>query len=145
MQIRLKLYLFFPTHNGHFFDSCCAFNLVQLRNPEYGCKLDFIISKVLLDSFKSLILQKELREISVGGYFQAETSPIVRCVCVLGLVFFIFPCKEDALLFLLKFYVLLPMLLHHSKLSSLASCLAFDWLLAPANSHKSENLVKYIH
>lgn len=35
------------------------------------------------------------------------------------------------------------MLLHHSKLSSLASCLAFDWLLALANSHKSENLVKY--
>lgn len=35
------------------------------------------------------------------------------------------------------------MLLHHSKLSSLASCLAFDWFLALANSHKSENLVKY--
>lgn len=67
MQIRLKLYLFFPVHNGHFFDSYFAFRLVQLRNTEHGCKFDYIISKVVLDQFKSITLQKELRKISVGG------------------------------------------------------------------------------
>lgn len=53
-------------HNGHFFDSYLAFKLVQLRNAEYRCKFDYIISKVLLDQFKSITLQKELRESSMG-------------------------------------------------------------------------------
>lgn len=66
MQIRLKLYLFFPMHNGHFFDSYFAFKLVQLRNTEYRWKLDYIISKVVLDQFKSITLLKELRNVFVG-------------------------------------------------------------------------------
>lgn len=66
MQIRWKGYLFFPMHNGHFFDSYFAFKLVQLRNTEYGHKFGDIISKVVLDQFKSITLQKELREIPVG-------------------------------------------------------------------------------
>lgn len=66
MQIRLKGYLFFPMHNGHFFDSYFAFKLVQLRNTEYGYKFGYTTSKVVLDQFKSITLQKELREISVG-------------------------------------------------------------------------------
>lgn len=35
------------------------------------------------------------------------------------------------------------MLLHHSKLSSPAPYLTFDWILALPYIHKSENLVKY--
>lgn len=66
MQIRLKLYLFFPMHNGHFFVPYFAFKLVQLRNTEYRCKFHYIISKVVLDQFKSITLQKELRSLSVG-------------------------------------------------------------------------------
>lgn len=67
MQVRLKLYLFLPMDDGHFFVFYFAFKLVQLRNTEYRCKFDYIISEVVLDQFKSIILQKELREVSIGG------------------------------------------------------------------------------
>lgn len=73
-------------HNGRFFDSHLAFKLVQPQSTEYRCKFDYIISEVLLDQFKTITLQKELRRSSTGRYFQAQILSIVMYVS--ALVFF---------------------------------------------------------
>lgn len=74
-------------HNGRFFDSHLAFKLVQPQSTEYRCKFDYIISEVLLDQFKTITLQKELRRSSTGRYFQAQILSIVMYVSALGFFF----------------------------------------------------------